>query len=96
MRVWIYGLDECDVRSMRSHCLSPADTVVGVSIQTGVPCHFPHAGLLRPTEAAIRGEIDQLLVSDFLSLEGRFEEIFQSYGVSVKSADVTHACSVAG
>ena len=53
---------------------------------------FPQGGLTQPMQAAIRGDLDQLLLSDLTLLGDSTEEIrkqetvFRSYQVSIKSA----------
>lgn len=92
MRIWIYGRNEQDIRSMLSCHEERADVIVGFSIQKDTQSHFPQGGLAQPMLAAIRGELDQLLLSDFTLLGDNAEQIrelkaaFQSYQVSIKSA----------
>ena len=92
MRVWIYGYNAQDIGTMQTYCMSDADTMIGFSIQKDNSSPFPQAGLAQPMQAAIRGELDQLLVSDLSLLGDRTEQIgemkkaFASYQVSVKSA----------
>ena len=92
MRVWIYGRNEQDICSMLAYCAGNADTIIGFSIQKDVLSPFPQDGLTQPMQAAIRGELDQLLISDFTLLGDKEEQIceikgaFQSYQVSIKSA----------
>ena len=69
MRVWLYGCNAQDIRAMRIHCVGGADIVIGFSTQKDRSDPFPRAGLARPMQAAMRGELDQLLVSS-LSLLG--------------------------
>lgn len=92
MRVWIYGRNEQDICSMLAYCAGNADTMIGFSIQKKVQSSFPQGGLTQPMQAAIRGELDQLLLSDVSLLGDRIEQIhemeeaFRSYQVSIKSA----------
>lgn len=92
MRVWIYGHNEQEICSMLAYCAGNADTMIGFSIQKDVMNPFPQGGLTQPMLAAIRGELDQLLLSDFTLLGDNAEQIrelkaaFQSYQVSIKSA----------
>lgn len=92
MRVWIYGRNKHEICSMLAYCAYNADTMIGFSIQKDVLSPFPQGGLTQPMQAAIRGELDQLLLSDFTLLGGKEEQIremkeaFRSYRVSVKSA----------
>lgn len=92
MRIWIYGRNEQDIRSMLSCHEESADVIVGFSIQKDTQSHFPQGGLTQPMLSAIRGEIDQLLLPDFTLLGDNAEQIrelkavFQSYQVSIKSA----------
>ena len=77
---------------MLAYCAGNADTMIGFSIQKDVMNPFPQGGLTQPMLAAIRGELDQLLLSDFTLLGDNAEQIrelkavFQSYQVSIKSA----------
>lgn len=93
MRVWIYGRSEQDIRTMQAYCVNNTDTMVGFSIQKDNSSPFPQAGLAQPMQAAMRGELDQLLVSD-LSLLGdgaeqicEMKKVFAFYQVSIKSAN---------
>ena len=92
MRVWIYGRNEQDICSMLAYCAGNADTIIGFSIQKDVMSPFPQGGLTQPMQAAIRGELDQLLLSDLTLLGDSAEQIrelktvFRSYQVSIKSA----------
>ena len=77
---------------MLAYCAGNADTIIVFSIQKDVLGPFPQDGLTQPMQAAIRRELDQLLLSDFTLLGGKEEQIremkeaFQSYQVSIKSA----------
>ena len=99
MRVWIYGCTAQDIHTMQVHCLSNADTMIGSSVQKDHSSTFPQAGLAQPMLAAMRGELDQLLVSDFSLLGDRAEQIseiqnvFASYQVSIKSASSSGSSS---
>ena len=92
MRVWIYGRNEQDICSMLAYCAGNADTIIGCSIRKRAPSFFPQGGLTQPMQAAIRGELDQLLLSDVSLLGDRIEQIhemeeaFRFYQVSIKSA----------
>lgn len=92
MRVWIYGRNKQDICSMLAYCVDSADTIIGFSIPKNVLSAFPQGGLTQPMQAAIRGELDQLLLSDVSLLGDRIEQIhemeeaFRSYQVSIKSA----------
>lgn len=92
MRVWIYGRNEQDICSMLAYCTDNADTIIGFSIEKEMLSLFPQGGLTPPMQAAIRGELDQLLLSDSSLLGDRVEQIreieeaFRSYQVSIKFA----------
>lgn len=92
MKIWIHGRDERDIRFMLAHCVNASDEIVGFSIQQDAPVAFPYSGLIQPLQAAIRGELDRMLVSDVALLGnspehiGEIKKIFQSYQVFVKSA----------
>ena len=90
MGVWIYGRNEREICAMLAYCVDNADTMIGFSIQKDIMSTFPQGGLTQPMQAAIRGELDQLLLSDLTLLGDSAEEIreqetvFQSYRVSIK------------
>lgn len=92
MRVWIYGRNEQEICSMLAYCTGNADTIIGFSIQNGDQSPFPQGGLTPPMQAAMRGDLDQLLLSDFTLLGSKVKQIheikeaFRSYQVSIKSA----------
>nr|WP_302649224.1 hypothetical protein [uncultured Agathobaculum sp.] len=92
MKVWVYGRSRRDIRAMSAYCADNADTMIGFSMQKGGASFFPHAGLTPPMQAAIRGELDQLLLSDLTLLGNSAEQIreqeaaFRSYQVCIKSA----------
>lgn len=70
--------------------ISSDDTVIGTSVCAEIGSAFPHSGLTPAISAAVRGEIDLLLIPSFRLLgdRGKAEEIvelFRNYGVSVKS-----------
>lgn len=98
MRVWIYGRNEQDICSMLEHCVDNADTIIGFSTQA-VTGHFPQGGLAQPMQAAMRGELDRLLLSDIALLGDEAEQIcemkkaFASYQVSIKSASNSDSSS---
>ena len=91
MRVWIYGRSHEDIHFIQAHGLSAGDALTGSSIHDPASS-FPLGGLTRPMQAALRGELDQLFLSDPGLLGGAPEqarkivETFQSYSVSVRSA----------
>ena len=97
MRVWLYGCNAQDIRAMRIHCVGGADIVIGFSTQKDRS--FPRAGLARPMQAAMRGELDQLLVSSLSLLGdggeqiGEMKKAFESYQVSIKSASSSGSSS---
>ena len=98
MRVWIYGRNEQDICSLLEHCVDNADTIIGFSTQA-VTSHFPQSGLAQPMQAAMRGELDRLLLSDIALLGDEAEQIcevkkaFASYQVSIKSASNSDSSS---
>ncbi len=88
MRIWIYGGSLEQVQSMTDNIAVPCDTVVGSSVCAESDSGFPQSGLTPAVSAAIRGEIDLLLIPTFGLLGAKVEqltELFQSYGVSIKS-----------
>lgn len=91
MRTWIYGDSLDQIQRMRDSALCPHNTVAGFSVCAGDGCPFPQSGLTPALYAAMRSEIDQLIVADDKLLGSgpqrmRTVELFQSYGVSIKSA----------
>lgn len=99
MRVWLYGCDAQEIHIMQVRCVSNTDTRIGFSIQKDRSSPFPQAGLAQPMQAAMRGELDQLLISDLSLLGDRAEQIdkmrnaFASYQASIKSASSSGSSS---
>ena len=83
---------------MLKRCVDNADTIIGFSTQA-VTSHFPQGGLAQPMQAAMRGELDRLLLSDIALLGDEAEQIcemkeaFASYQVSIKSASNSDSSS---
>lgn len=91
MRIWIYGDGLDQIQQIRDSALCPRDTVAGFSVCAGDGCPFPQSGLTPALYAAMRSEIDQLIVADdrlwgHSSQRMQIVELFQSYDVSIKSA----------
>ncbi len=91
MQIWIYGTSVKQIQSVIETDVSPSDIVAGTSVCAEDGSAFPHSGLSQAVSAAIRGKIDLLLISQFELLGDKDKaaqtiELFQSYGVSVKSA----------
>ena len=91
MRTWIYGDGLDQIQQIRDSALCPRDTVAGFSVCAGDGCPFPQSGLTPALYAAMRSEIDQLIVADdrlwgHCSQRMQIVELFQSYDVSIKSA----------
>ena len=90
MRIWIYGSSPEEVREMIEKSVSFGNTVSGTSLQAEIDSPFPQSGLVTAISAAMRGEFDLLLVPTFELIGNRSRaaqmvELFQNYGVSVKS-----------
>lgn len=88
MRIWIYGRSPEEVREMIEKVTGSGDTVSGTSLLAEADSSFPQSGLTPAVSAAIRGEYDLLLIPAFELLGDRAKEIielFQGYGVSVRS-----------
>lgn len=90
MRIWIYGSSPEEVREMIEKSVSFGNTVSGTSLRAEVGSPFPQSGLIAAMSAAMRGEVDLLLVPAFELLGNRVKaaqmvELFRCYGVSVKS-----------
>lgn len=90
MQIWIYGNNPEQIRDMIEKNVKPGDTVAGTSVCAEIGSTFSQSGLIPAISAAIRGEIDLLLVPTFHLLGGKGKtaqmvELFQNYGVSVRS-----------
>ena len=91
MQIWIYGQDDNAVQSIRLD-IPPSGTVIGTSVVPESSTAFPWNGLTQAMCAAIRGELDILLVSDKRLLGDGAQQIqemettFRHYGASVRSA----------
>lgn len=91
MRVWIYGNNLEQIQQIRDNMIHSCDTVVGTSVCAEDGSAFPQGGLTPAIYSAMRAEIDQLIISEqrLLGSDVQYEqmvELFQSYGVSIKSA----------
>lgn len=90
MKIWIHGRNDRDVRFMLAH-VNASDDIVGFSIRQSAIEAFPYGSLIQPLQAAIRGEIEWVLVSDVALLGDspeqidEIKEIFQSYQVFIIS-----------
>lgn len=91
MRVWIYGNNLKQIQQIKDNMVHSGDIVVGTSVCAEDSSAFPQSGLTPALYSAMRAEIDQLIISE-QSLLGsdvqytQMVELFQSYGVSIKSA----------
>ena len=90
MRIWIYGDSPERIRDMIEENTSPDDTVTGTSVCAEIGSVFPQSGLIPAISAAIRKDIDLLLVPTFGLLGNTTKaeqtiELFRSYNVSVRS-----------
>ncbi len=90
MRIWVYGDSLEQLRDMIEAAVSSSDTVVGASVRAEAGSAFPQGGLTPAISAAIRGELDLLLIPTWEMLgcgtkAGQMTEIFQSYGISIRS-----------
>ncbi len=89
-RVWLYGRHQIDIKFLLERQMALGNTVLGCSVlQTDST--FPLAGLTQAMQAAIRGDLDELVLSDNGLLGSStaavsLTEIFTGYGVAVKSA----------
>lgn len=91
MRVWIYGRNLKQVQQIESSMIHSCDRVAGTSVCAEEGSAFPQSGLTPALYSAMRAEIDQLIISDRCLLgsdpqQKQMAELFQSYGVSIKSA----------
>ena len=90
-RIWLYCHDHKEAEWAIRHVAINRNYLVGISCQTGSNSIFPHSGLTPAMQAAIRGELDLLMVTDLELLRKDIvgvEEIlktFADYNVSVKS-----------
>ena len=90
MQIWAYGASSEQIQDIIKAGTGPADTVVDTSVHAETGSAFPQSGLTQAMSAAIRGKIDLLLVPSLELLGDKARaaqtiELFQSYGVSVKS-----------
>ncbi len=90
MRIWVYGDNLEQIQAMVESANRSGDTVVGTSACADACSAFPRSGLVPAISAAIRGELDLLLIPSFqlpgLESNEQMTELFQSYGVVIKSA----------
>ena len=91
MRIWVYGDSSEQIRDMIAENMNFDDTVAGTSISAEIGSAFPQSGLIPAISAAIRKDIDLLLVPTFELLGNTTKaeqtiELFRSYNVSVRSA----------
>ena len=91
MRVWIYGKSPEQVQQIESSMIHSCDSVAGTSVCAEDGSAFPQSGLTPALYSAMRAEIDLLIISDHCLLgcdlqQQQIAELFQSYGVSIKSA----------
>lgn len=89
-RVWLYGRHQIDIQFLLEYQMVLEHTVLGYSVLK-TDSTFPLAGLTQAMQAAIRGELDELVLSDdgLLGSDATAESltnIFTGYGVTVKSA----------
>ena len=90
MRIWIYGGSPEEIQEMIEKSVSFGNTVSGTSLRAETDSSFPQSGLIAAISAAMRGEFDllQLLALELLgnkSKAAQMVELFQNYGVSVRS-----------
>lgn len=98
MRIWIYGGSPEEVRNMIEKHVGSGDTVTGTSLRAEAGSAFPQSGFVPAISAAIRGELDLLLVpalelSRNSAQASQMAELFQAYGVSVRSASSSGSSS---
>ena len=91
MRVWIYGKDLEQIQQIKDNMVRSCNTIVGTSVCAENGSAFPQSGLTPALYSAMRGETDQLIISEPCLLGSdtqytQMAELFQSYGVSIKSA----------
>lgn len=90
MRIWVYGDSPERILDMIEKNMNSDDTVTGTSVCAEIGSAFPQSGLIPAISAAIRNNIDLLRVPTFELLGNTTKaeqiiELFQNYGVSVKS-----------
>lgn len=94
-RTWIHGHNREDARHIIDKHSLKDKRIVGTSYQTQNKSMFPRGGLVPAMQAAIRGELDFLLIKDEALLGKNANEIqelvnaFAHYGVQVKSCNKT-------
>ncbi len=90
MKVWIYGKDEQDIERIKGQLDPNADKLIGTSIKAEAGSTFPDSRLIGALCAAMRREIDMLIVSDVTLLgdsqsrRREIEKTFKSYWVFVR------------
>lgn len=90
MRIWVYGDCPEQIQSMIENNVTSSDIVVGTSVRAEIGAAFPQSGLAPAVSAAIRNDIDLLVVPTFELLGNttkaeQTKELFRSYNVSVRS-----------
>ena len=90
MRIWVYGDSPERIRDIIKENIGSDDTVTGTSISAEIGSAFPQSGLIPAISAAIRTDIDLLLVPTFELFGNTAKaeqtiELFRSYDVSVRS-----------
>ena len=92
MRVWLYGANTAEIGGLVCCAARRADTVVGTSTAAVEGSAFPKSGLTPAICAAMREEIDALVVSRWALLGAgaaqieQVKTLFDTYGVRIKSA----------
>ena len=92
MRVWLYGANNTEVCELVCGAAHRADTAAGTSTAAVEGSAFPKSGLTPAICAAMREEIDALVVSRWTLLgtdTAQIEQtkaLFAPYGVRIKSA----------
>lgn len=94
-RIWVHSHGREDAQHIADRYNLKYDHLAGVSYQTPYKAMFPRGGLVPAMQAAIRGELDFLLITDEALLGKNANEIqelvnaFTHYGVQVKSCNKT-------
>ena len=89
MRIWLYGANSTEICELVCCAARRADTVAGTSTAAVEGSAFPKSGLTPAICAAMREEIDALIVSHWTLLGADIAQIkalFDTYGVRIKSA----------
>ena len=89
-QIWLYGRSQLEMKSLLEQQAASGNTILGCSL-FAPHAAFPLAGLVPAMQESIRGNLDELLLSDAALLNydvlgQAVIEAFIAYGVLVRSA----------